>query len=267
MFMLSNTIAVSPTDQWKLCDPHIVPPVANQYALGYYKNIYSPSMDISVEMYYKDISNIIEYKDGADLLSNEKVETDILQGDQEAYGVELMVKKNTGKLTGWLSYCYSRSLVKVDGMYDWQKINDGLVYPSNYDKPNSVNGVFNYKLSRRLSISSNLVYSTGRPVTYPITIYYVNGLQHVFCSYRNKYRLPDYFRMDLSFNVEGNLKAKKLAHSYFMVNIYNLTGRKNAYSVFFQSDQGRIQGYKMSIFGIPIITISWNFKLGNYASE
>jgi hypothetical protein len=267
LFILSNTIAISPTDQWKLCDPHITPPYGDQYSIGYYKNIYSPSIDLSAELYYKDINDIIEYKDGANLLFNENVEIDIIQGNQNAYGIELMAKKNTGKLTGWLSYCYSRSIISVDGKYDWQKVNNGLAYPSNYDKPHSYNGVINYKFNRRFSISSNIIYSTGRPVTYPLTIYYVDGLEQIFYSARNKYRIPDYFRIDLSFNVEGNLLAKKLAHSYFMINIYNLSGRKNAYSVYFRSEEGYIKGYKMSIFGRPIVTISWNFKLGNYTSE
>ena len=125
----------------------------------------------------------------------------------------------------------------------------------------------NIRLSRQLSISSNLIYNTGRPVTYPIAIYNIEGGQTVYYSSRNKYRIPDYFRMDLSVNIEGNLKAKKPAHSYWMLSVYNLTGRKNAYSVFFKSVDGVIKGYKMSIFGTPIVTLSWNIKLGNYASE
>ncbi|MBN2520759.1 MAG: TonB-dependent receptor [Bacteroidales bacterium] len=267
MFMLSNTIAISPTDQWKLCDFNIIPPISDQVSFGYYKTIYNPSIDISTEIYYKEMDNIIEYKDGADLISNKYVERDVLQGNQEAYGFEFMVKKNSGKLTGWLSYCYSRSFISVNGKYPWQKINNGITFPSNYDKPNALNCILNYKLNRRLSLSSNIVYSNGRPITYPIAIFYVNGLEQAYYSDRNKYRIPDYFRIDISVNVEGNLLAKKLTHSYFMFSIYNLTGRKNAYSVYFQSDGGQINGYKLSIFGIPIFTLSWNFKLGNYSSD
>ena len=116
-------------------------------------------------------------------------------------------------------------------------------------------------------MSGNLVYNTGRPVTYPVSIYYLDEQEIVNFSNRNAYRLPDYFRMDLSFNLEGNLKSRKQVHSFWMFNIYNITGRKNAYSVYFKSEGGRINGYKVSIFGSPIITISWNFKFGNYASE
>ena len=122
-------------------------------------------------------------------------------------------------------------------------------------------------MNRRLSFSANLVYITGRPVTYPISIYYVDEMQFIDYSARNSYRIPDYFRVDFSVNLEGNLKERKLLHSYWMLSIYNLTGRKNAYSVYFINEDGLINGYKLSIFGQSIITLSWNFKLGNYASE
>jgi hypothetical protein len=172
-----------------------------------------------------------------------------------------------GRLSGWLSYSYSSSAIQVDGPNSWDKINNGLAYPSNYDKPHAVNTVINYRFSRQLSIGSNLVYNTGRPVTYPVAVYYINQREQMYYSLRNEYRIPDYFRMDLSINVEGNLKARKLAHSSWMLNIYNLTGRKNAYSVFFEARGSQIESYKMSIFGIPIFTITWNFKFGNYASD
>ncbi len=129
------------------------------------------------------------------------------------------------------------------------------------------NTVVNYRLNRRLSFSSNIVYHTGRPVTYPVSSFYVDGKEYIYYSSRNEYHLPDYFRIDFSINFEGNLVARKLGHSYWMINMYNLTGRKNAYSVFFKSENEKINAYKLSIFGRPIITLSWNFKLGNYASE
>jgi len=142
-----------------------------------------------------------------------------------------------------------------------------MTYPANYDKPHALDATLNYRITRRLSLSSNLVYSTGRPVTYPVSIYYLNGQQYVNYSSRNKYRIPDYFRIDLSANLEGNLKVRKKIHSYWMLNVYNLTGRRNAYSVYFKTEEGKINGYKMSIFGTRIVTLSWIFKLGNYASE
>ncbi|MBN2349218.1 MAG: TonB-dependent receptor [Bacteroidales bacterium] len=267
LFMLSNTIAISPTDQWKLVDYHIRPPVADQVALGFYKDLAGRNVSISAEIYYKSMNNIVEYKDGAEFLSAPNIETELLQGEQTAYGLELMAKKNEGRLSGWLSFSYSHSNILINGQFPWEKINEGISYPSNYDRPLAVNTVINYKINRRISLSSNLVYNTGRPVTYPITTYLYDGIENILYSSRNQYRIPDYFRMDISINLEGNLKARKVAHSYWMLNIYNLTGRKNAYSVYFQNEDGEMKGYKMSIFGRPIVTLSWNFKLGNYESE
>jgi hypothetical protein len=267
LFMLSNTISIAPADQWKLTDYHIRPPYLDQYSAGYYKDFPRRGISTSIEVYYKRTYDNIEYKDGANFISSPQIETEILQGDQQAYGIELLLKKNLGKLNGWIAYTYSRAEVRVDGDYPWEQINFGEPYPANYDKPHALNIVANLRLNRRFSLSSNLVYSTGRPVTYPISLYYYDNKEIVDYSLRNKYRLPDYFRMDFSMNIEGNLKAKKLAHSYWMLSIYNLTGRKNAYSVYFLSEEGSINGYKLSIFGTQIFTISWNFRFGNYASE
>jgi hypothetical protein len=267
LYMLSNTIALSPTDQWKLADYHIRPQSADQFSVGFYQDFNRKFLNFSAEVYYKKVKNIVEYKDGANFISSPQIETEVLQGRQKAYGIELMMKKNAGKLSGWLSFTYARSLIKVDGENYWEKINQGNWYPANFDIPVSLNGVMNLRANRRLSISSNIVYHTGRPITYPVTMFQLDDNRYISYSGRNEYRIPDYFRLDLSVNLEGNLKARKIGHSYWMLNIYNLTGRKNAYSVFFKNEGGKIKGYKMSVFSQPIITLSWNFKLGNYASD
>jgi hypothetical protein len=267
IFMLSNTIAISPTDQWKLSDYHLRPPFVDQFSLGYYQDLPAVGLKTSAEIYYKQLNDVVDYKDGADFISSPNTETQVVQGDQEAYGLELMIRKNSGKLNGWVAYSYSRSMMLFNSTVPGESINEGLSYPSNYDRPHSFNLVTNYKVSRRLSFSGTLEYMSGRPVTYPISIYYQNGSEYLDYSYRNQYRIPDYFRMDLSINLEGNLKKRKLAHSFWMLSIYNLTGRKNAYSIFFRNEEGNINGYKLSIFGRPVITLSWNFKFGNYASE
>lgn len=267
VFMLSNTIAISPTDQWKLCDYHIVPPVSDQISMGYYQDFAKKTIKASMEVYYKWVNHVVEYRDGADFVSDDPMEWQILQGDQTTYGIEFMLKKNSGKFTGWLSYTYSRSIIQVNSALEENKINNGISYPSNHDRPHSLNYVSNLRLNRRLSFSTNVIYATGRPVTYPIAVYQSEGRRLIHYSSRNEYRIPDYFRVDLSVNVEGNLKNKKLAHSYWMLNIYNLLGRKNAYSVYFTVDEDKIQGYKLSIFAQPIVTLSWNFKFGNYLSN
>jgi len=267
MFMLSNTIAISPTDQWKLCDYNIVPPFVDQVSLGFYQDFPRGGLNSSLEVYYKKINNVVDYRDGASFISTPNVETVTLQGEQEAYGFEALLRKNAGKLSGWLAYSYSRSMMLVDSPIPNERINFGNPYPSNFDRPHNLSLVTNVKVNRRLSFSGNVVYTTGRPVTYPVSIYYLDDQQFIDYADRNSYRIPDYFRVDLSINLEGNLKERKLFHSYWMLNFYNVTARKNAYSIYFQNDEGTINGYKLSIFGRTVITLSWNFKLGNYASE
>lgn len=267
LFMLSNTVAMAPTDQWKLCDYHIEPQYLDQVSAGYYQNLPGSGMSTSVELYRKWGHHIVEYRDGASFTEGPHVESETLQGEQKAYGMEAMVRRNAGVLNGWLSYTYARSFMQVDANAPGEQINGGKPYPSNFDRPHNVSMVLNYKRGRRISFSGNLVYMTGRPVTYPVSVYYEYDLPYIHYSDRNKYRIPDYFRIDLSMNIEGNLKKNKAFHSFWMLGVYNLTGRNNAYSVYFKNQNGFITGYKLSIFAQPVFTLSWNVKLGNYASE
>ncbi len=257
--MLSNTAAVSPTDIWKLSDNYVKPQIGDQFSIGYYKNIKS-MFETSVEVYYKSMENFLDYKGGAKLILNHHIETDIVNATGKAYGAEFMIKKLSGKLNGWVSYTYSRSLLQTKGATGSESINQGKWYPSNYDKPHAVNFIGNYKFSRRFSLSINATYSTGRPITLPLAKYDLNGTKRLYYSERNQYRIPDYFRTDFALNMEGNHKIKKLAHSSWTVALYNATGRQNPYSVYFVSQNGTVKGYKLSIFGRPIPTLTYNFK-------
>ena len=225
------------------------------------------NLEGSVELFYKETTNFPEFKDGADFLNNPVIETEILQGDQKSYGAEFLLKKTGGKIDGWIAYTYSRSFVHVDGENSWDQINNGKEYPSSFDIPHVLNTVMNYNISKRVTLSAVLTYQKGKPVTYPVSVYYVDDTPLIDYSDRNKYRIPDYFRTDLSLTVEGNLKKDKLIHSSWMFSVYNLTGRKNAYSVYFISENGYIKSYKYSVIGTPFLTITWLFKLGNYASQ
>lgn len=258
--MLSNTTSISPTDVWKLSDAFVKPQIGDQISLGYYKNFKNNTIEGSVEGYYKLIENMLDFKSGAQIVLNDQIETDIVSGQGKSYGIEVLLKKKTGKLNGWLSYTYSRALIKIDGEHITETINNGEYYPASYDKPHSFNLLSNWKFSRRFSISSNLAYSTGRPITFPIAKYYYGGTERLHYSDRNQYRIPDYFRLDLSINFEGNHKIKKLNHSSWTFGIYNVTGRDNAYSIYFVSEDGNVQGYKLSIFAEAIPTITYNFR-------
>ncbi len=258
--MLTNTAAISPTDTWKLSDQFIKPQVSDQISLGYYRNLRNSTIESYVEVYVKQVQDILEYKGGAKLLLNEQIETDLLNGLNKSYGVELLLKKSSGRLNGWISYTYSRSFNKVEGEFPGESINEGEYFPSNFDKPHSLNVIANYKFNRRINISSSFVYSTGRPITFPVARYELGNSERLFYSNRNEFRIPDYIRLDVSLQLEGNHKVKKLAHSSWSFSVYNLLGRNNVYSIYFVAEEGQVQGYKLSVFGSAIPTITYNFQ-------
>ena len=258
--LLSNTTAISPTDVYKLSDPNIKPQYGEQVSLGLYKNAQNNTIEMSVEAYYKWIQNYLDYKSGAVLLLDEHIAQDVINDQGKAYGVELLLKKTEGKLNGWLSYTYSRTFLKQDDPNAGELINNGNYYPANYDKPNDVNFTGNYRFTHRYSISLNVVYSTGRPITLPIAKYVYDGAERVYYSDRNEYRIPDYFRTDLSINIDGNHKVHQLTHNSWSIGVYNLTGRANAYSTYFTEQGGSIYGYQLSIFAKPIPFINYNIR-------
>jgi len=267
LFMLNNTIAVAPNAQWKLADYHLQPSKSNQLSLGVFRTLAKSGIEMSAEVYYKRILNYPNFKDGANFLESPLIETTVLQGTQDSYGIELFVKRSNRRLEGWISYTYSRSLVEVNGDRPWNSINDGKPFPANYDIPNVFNLVLNYHFNRRITFSSIITYQSGKPITYPVSVYYVDGVPYYDYSERNAYRIPNYFRMDISLTIEGNLKKRKFLHSSLNLSVYNLTGRDNPYAVFFKSEYGKINSYQYSIISVPIFTATWLFKLGNYASD
>lgn len=258
--LLSSNTTQSPTDTWKLSDLNVKPQVAHQYSLGLFKNLNDDILELSVEGYYKKMQNILDYKVGAQLLLNENIETELLQGEGKAYGIEFLLKKQSGKLNGWLGYTYSRTFIKLDSQFNDEKVNNGQYFPANFDKPHDISAVLNYKFTKRYSFSANFVYQTGRPITFPVGAYTYGGAEYTLYSDRNQYRIPDYYRLDIGINIEGTHKTKKLAHGFWNLSIYNVLGRNNPYSVYFVTDDGQIKAYKTSIFSIPIPTITYNFK-------
>lgn len=258
--LLTNTTAISPTDIWKLSDPNIRPQFGDQVSLGFYKNFKQNTIETSIEGYYKNLKDYLDYKSGASLILNHHIETDVINTKGKAYGVEFLVKKLSGKLNGWMGYTYSRTLLQQDDPNAGQIINDGNYYPANYDKPHDFSLVANYRFSHRFSASLNTAYSTGRPITVPIGKYYYAGSLRANYSDRNALRAPDYFRTDLSINIEGNHKIHQLTHSSWTIGIYNVTGRDNAYSTYFVSEKGLIKGYQLSIFGTAIPFVNYNIR-------
>jgi hypothetical protein len=260
--MLSNTVSVSPTSTWKLSDPNVLPQLADQISAGLYKDLEmrGSRFETSLEFYYKWMQNVIDYKIGSQLTLNKNIEQDILQGKAKAYGAEFLVRKPKGKLNGWISYTYSRTLMQLESDYPSEQINNGEYFPASYDKPHDISVVSNYKFTRRYSLSMNFTYNTGRPITYPVGQYKFGGGYKINYSDRNQFRIPDYVRLDLGINIEGNHKIKNIANSFWSISVYNVLGRNNPYSVYFKSENGVVKGYKLSIFGSPIPSITYNFK-------
>jgi len=214
-----------------------------------------------LEGYYKEMNHYLDYKSGAVINMNKHIEEDVLETVGKAYGVELMIKKPTGKLNGWLAYSYSKTMLKEAGEKEVYQINEGLWYPAAYDKPHDVKVIMNYKFTQRYSISANLDYASGRPVTVPVSVYYYAGGIRLEYANRNQYRIPDYFRFDLAFNIEPSHNLILWTHSVITFGVYNVTGRKNAFSVYYTKTSGEtIQGYKLSIFGAPIPYINYTIK-------
>lgn len=258
LHLLSNSASISPTDTWKLSDYYLEPQVGDQIAAGFYKLMFS-SLEISAELYYKWIRNMVDFKGGTNLIMNENIEKDIVNVQGKAYGAELTLKKTSGKLRYSIGYTYSRTFVRSTGAFSEEMINKGSWFPANFDKPHDLVVTFNYLLSRRFSFSSNYTYSTGRPITFPVATYIMYGNELVHYSDRNRYRIPDYSRLDVSFRINGNLRSKKIAHPGFTFSVYNLLGRDNVYSVYFKKEGELIRGYKLSVFGVAIPSVTFSF--------
>ena len=257
---LSNTTIMSPTDTWKLSDANIKPQTGSQAAIGLYKNFDRIGLETSIEGYYKTMDHYLDYRNGANLIMNHHIEQDVVNTTGRAYGVELMLRKPSGKLNGWVSYTYSHTQLRQEDPRILKPVNRGEWYPADYDKPHELKLVGNYKFTKRFSVSMNCDYSTGRPVSIPVSKYNYAGGEFVYFSDRNQYRIPDYFRMDLSINIEPSHHLTLLTHSTVSLGVYNVTGRDNAYSVYYVAEDGRLKGYKLAIFGAPIPYISYNIK-------
>jgi len=259
LHLLSNTTSISPSDTWKLSDYNLKPQSCDQFTAGYYRMLNKNKIEASAEIYFKKIDNMIDFKGGTDLIMNQSVERDLINVYGKAYGLELLLKKPEGRTRWSISYTYSRVLISSKGSFSEELINSGSWFPANFDKPHDLIITFNFLYSRRVSFSANYNFSSGRPVTYPISSYTIGDIVLTHYSDRNKYRLPDYSRLDLSVKVSGDLKSKRIAHPYWIFSVYNLTGRQNVYSVYFKNVKNTVRGYYLSVFGRPIPSVSFNF--------
>lgn len=259
--LISNTSSISPMDTWQLSNDRIAPQKGWQVAGGLYWTVGQGQVDISVEGYYKKMYNYLDYKSGAVLVMNENLTDYLVPTFGRAYGVEFLVKKVQGKLNGWLSYTYARSFLREMQDRGIETINGGEWYNAPHDKPHDFKMVANYKFTHRYSLSVNVDYSTGRPVTIPNGQYYYGDGWRLAYSERNAYRIPDYFRMDIAMNIEPGHYLKQFTHMSLTFGVYNVTGRKNAYSIYYTTAGGtKVTGHMLSVFACPIPYVNLNLK-------
>lgn len=261
LHLISNTSSPTPLDVWAPSGPYIEPQILDQYAIGYFKN-FKHHYSLEAEVFYKYIKNRINYIDGADLIANQAIEQVILNGKSQAYGLEVLFKKNSGNLQGWLSYTLSRSEQKTPGRTSEEPgINDGQWYNTPYDKTHDISLTASYNLSDHWSLGSTFIFQTGRPTTYPVGQYQYEGTTFPNYGPRNKDRLPYYHRLDFGVTYVPDPKKKKGWRGEWVFSVYNIYNRKNAASLTFREDveTNQNEAVKLSIFGI-IPSVTYNFR-------
>ena len=262
LHLLSNTSSPTPLDVWAPSGKYIKPQLLDQIALGYFKTFKDNKYSLEVETFYKDIQNRIDYIDGANLIANDAIEQVILNGKARAYGLEVLLRKNEGRLKGWIAYTLSKSEQQTSGRNALETgINNSEWYNTPYDKPHDISITSSYDLNEKWSLSSNFIFQTGQPTTFPNGQYEYNGIIIPNYELRNSSRLSSYHRLDVSGSYNPNPKSTKRLKGEWVFGIYNLYGRKNASSIVFKEnkDTGVNEATRLALFGI-IPSVSYNFK-------
>lgn len=260
--LLSNTTAVTPIDVWMPSGDYIEPQLGNQYALGYFKKFDNQSFELETEVYYKNVDNRIDYIDGSNLVGNNYIENELLRGEMRSYGIEVLLRKNTGKLTGWIAYTLSKSEQKTDGSdVGGPGINYGEWYAAGHDRRHDLSITGIYKVNEKWSLSTNVVIQSGRPVTYPNGQYSYEGLSVASYAQRNANNLPLYHRVDIGAIYTPNKRPNKKWKGEWNFGIYNVYNQKNASTITFgqNAHSGENEATRTAIFGI-IPSVTYNFK-------
>lgn len=267
VFQLSNNAVISPAETWKAADYHLEPLISDQIAAGVESSSWVRSLLLATEVYYKRLQNLVDYKNGAELMMNERVETALIPTNGYSYGIELSAQKSYGRLTGYASYAYSRTKQKNMSSIEGENLWGGEYYNSIYDRPHDFSLTATYNVSRRWRFSGNFVYVSGRPTTLPELEYRFADEILIYYSERNKYRMPAYHRLDLSVTFDENLRKKRMWKGSWTFSVYNVYGRNNPYSVYYKKSMPneennfrRYSLYKFSIIGIPIPSLTYNFS-------
>ena len=262
LHLISNTSSPTPLDVWTPSGPYIKPQLLDQYAIGYFRNFNDGDYTLEIESFYKDIQNRIDYIDGANLIANNAIERVVLNGEARAYGLELLLRKNEGRFTGWLAYTLSRSEQRTPGRNSQEiGINNGNWYKTNFDKPHDVTITGSYDLNENWDLNANFIYQTGLATTFPNAQYEYEDVNIPVYGARNEDRLPSYHRLDLSATYYPKKNKGRKLQSSWNFGIYNVYNRQNAYSISFREnmDTGRNEAVRLTLFGI-IPSVTYNFK-------
>ncbi|HSH20384.1 MAG TPA: TonB-dependent receptor, partial [Draconibacterium sp.] len=257
LHLISNTQSPTPLDIWLPTSTHIKPLIVDQIALGYFRNFRNNMWETSVEMYYKNMQNVLDYIEGAELFLNNTIETELLHGKGNSKGLELLAKKSKGKLTGWVGYTLARTEREIEG------INNGNPYPSTYDRTHDISVVSSYQLNKQWNFAANFVFATGNPTSYPIAKYNVQGNQIYEYAARNSNRIPEYHRLDISATWDFKKNQVRKVQQSINFSLYNVYGRRNAYSVTPRANEenfNQTDFVRISIIGAPIPSITYNVK-------
>ncbi len=260
LHMISNNTTPLPNARWKTANRYIPPQQSDLLTLGYFREKADSKWEFSTELYYKWQRHIFDYITASGLQIIPDIETQLLNGKGKSYGLELLFTKKLGSMTGWMGYTYSRSLQRISGdVPDVQELNGGEWFPTNTDKPHSINALVNFQLNKYVNVSFTFTYSTGRPFTAPVGTYRNEDVYIPIYNNRNNSRISDYHRLDFSWSVNPPPRKKNWSTNW-VFNIYNLYGRKNAYSFFYMKSKRGLKPYKLSIFTIPLVSLTYNFK-------
>ena len=256
LHLASNSTSGTPLDVWFMSSPNIEPQISDQFSVGYFKNLKNNTIETSVELFYKDMQNTIDFKDHPNLLLNEKMEGELRIGTSWAYGTEFLVKVNKEKYNGWIGYTWSNSWREIP------EINDGNKYLSPYSRTHDVSVVLNRALGKRGRLGMNWIYSSGTPMTSPIGRMFIGGDVVPIYSGRNQERMPDYHRMDISYTLQSKNKKKRKWQGEWNFALYNAYGRKNAWSIYYEQDEDdpyEVKANKTFLFQI-VPSVTYNFK-------
>jgi CarboxypepD_reg-like domain/TonB-dependent Receptor Plug Domain len=256
LHLLSNSTSTTPNDLWLPSSNNVKPEIADQISFGYYRNFKDNQYEFSIESYYKSLKNQIDYRNGSDLTANDNVESELVYGNGRAYGIEFLLKKKSGKLSGWVGYTLSKTERK------FKEINDGNYYNAKQDRPHDLSVVGIYRLNDRWTFSGTFVYSSGNAVTFPSGKYRVNEQTVFLYTQRNGYRMPAYHRLDIAATLESKKNKSRKYQSSWTFGLYNAYGRENAFSINFKDDPDdptKTVAERTALFRyVPSVT--WNFK-------